>query len=288
MNFVFPPHRLPFWVLHNGCQKEMVHYTCGRQEEEEAFRSAFLRVTGDKFHLRYYNDDAMEAVVTEFGPQVLRAFRRVRPFAFKADIFRLCALLKHGGFYLDANLRLENSGAFLSAVDPSTDYLLVTDRKGHSLPMSIWQGFLYCRHPNSPLIKFILDKIVANVNQPFDVIMMNATKNYRHIPTLAQHGSATLNLTGPGIFGKAAAEFLDVQDWETPITSPRVQLWKHIYVDGKTTIVNKDKLSIMGKPLHRAKNHYGDVYQEAFSKHGKKNWRKGLEAGIGSLINHSV
>eukprot|EP01047_Picozoa_sp_COSAG01_P083867 COSAG01_NODE_17744_length_1127_cov_1.277237_2_plen_128_part_00 len=97
MNFVSPPHRLAPWVLYGqelpvartlSTALPIVHYTCGELKEAELFRLNFVRVAGDNYDMRYYDDNAMLALVSEFGTDVLRAYHRVRPFAFKADIFR--------------------------------------------------------------------------------------------------------------------------------------------------------------------------------------------------------
>lgn len=59
---------------------------------------------------RFYSDeDAQNFLSTHFPAEVREAYDALRPGAFKADLFRYCALLIHGGVYADVDIMLGKS-----------------------------------------------------------------------------------------------------------------------------------------------------------------------------------
>lgn len=59
---------------------------------------------------RFYSDeDAQNFLSTHFPAEVRQAYDALRPGAFKADLFRYCALLIHGGVYADVDIMLGKS-----------------------------------------------------------------------------------------------------------------------------------------------------------------------------------
>jgi len=59
---------------------------------------------------RFYKDaDAAEFIAQHFPPQVLEAYNSLVSGAFKADLFRYCVLLIHGGLYADIDILLESA-----------------------------------------------------------------------------------------------------------------------------------------------------------------------------------
>jgi len=57
----------------------------------------------------YTDDDMREFLVTHFPSEVVEAYDALLPGAFKADLFRYCALLIHGGLYADIDKLLESN-----------------------------------------------------------------------------------------------------------------------------------------------------------------------------------
>ena len=58
----------------------------------------------------FYDDDAAgEFLSLHFPPEVKDAYDSVTPGAFKADLFRYCALLIKGGIYSDMDIMLESN-----------------------------------------------------------------------------------------------------------------------------------------------------------------------------------
>ena len=67
---------------------------------------------------KFYSDEAAANFLsTHFPPQVREAYDALKPGAFKADLFRYCALLIHGGVYADVDIQLESTLDYAVPVD---------------------------------------------------------------------------------------------------------------------------------------------------------------------------
>ncbi len=64
----------------------------------------FNRVGLDCIHYLFCDSDCRSFIAREYPPDVLMAYDRLIPTAFKADLWRYCVLYKYGGVYLDAKL----------------------------------------------------------------------------------------------------------------------------------------------------------------------------------------
>ena len=62
------------------------------------------RVGVDCIHYLFCDSDCRSFIAREYPPDVLMAYDRLIPTAFKADLWRYCVLYKYGGGYLDAKL----------------------------------------------------------------------------------------------------------------------------------------------------------------------------------------
>jgi hypothetical protein len=63
------------------------------------------RVGVDCIHYLYNDADCRAFIRSEFPPDVVAAYDRLIPTAFKADLWRYCVLYKYGGVYLDVKYR---------------------------------------------------------------------------------------------------------------------------------------------------------------------------------------
>ena len=71
----------------------------------------FNRVGVDCIHYLFHDAACREFIEREYPPDVLMAYDRLIPTAFKADVWRYCVLYKYGGVYLDAKLGWQEGGA---------------------------------------------------------------------------------------------------------------------------------------------------------------------------------
>ena len=59
------------------------------------------QVGEDCIHYLFNDSDCRAFILKEYPPDVLIAYDRLIPTAFKADLWRYCVLYKYGGVYLD-------------------------------------------------------------------------------------------------------------------------------------------------------------------------------------------
>jgi mannosyltransferase OCH1-like enzyme len=105
-----------------------------------------------------YNDEECEHSLSQFPPEVLAAFRCLKPGAYKADLWRLCILYTFGGIYMDIKL---NPKIPLSRF--LTREYFVLDDLTH---LSIYNGFMVSK-PQNPLLLQAIVQIVLNVKNKY-------------------------------------------------------------------------------------------------------------------------
>ena len=93
-------------------------YTCWHTKDLPPLMKAnfdFLVESNPKisFHL-YDENDCREFIRTHFKPDVLDAYDRLIPGAYKADLWRYCILFIKGGIYLDIKYRPLNGFKFIN------------------------------------------------------------------------------------------------------------------------------------------------------------------------------
>jgi len=134
----------------------------------------WIEMNPDYEYYFYDNKQSREFIKIHFDSNVLKAYDRLIPKAFKADLFRYCWIYIHGGCYLDHKYICKT---------PISDYL-------HSEDCNV-----YCRDRFS---LGILNGIVmseAQATHLFDAIqavVKNVENNY--------YGKCPLYITGPGFF----------------------------------------------------------------------------------------
>jgi len=110
----------------------IVHQTFSKQPSRDQVkypnRSRLVqsfRKSGWDYH--FYNDtDIVAFFSTHFPPVVLEAYHALIPGAFKADLFRYCVLLIHGGVYADVDILLEAPLDF--SIPPDVGFLVPVDK----------------------------------------------------------------------------------------------------------------------------------------------------------------
>lgn len=126
----------------------------------------------------FSDDDCEEFIREEFGPYYLTLYKRLRPLAYKADLWRYLILLKYGGIYGDfSQVMIVKYDQIIKDVDR----VFCTDQ-----PWSV-----YALH--NAFMASKADDIV--VNRAVEMTIKNIEdKNY---------GCDPLDITGPMVLGKA-------------------------------------------------------------------------------------
>ncbi len=107
-----------------------------------------------KIDHRLLTDQQMRAFIADrFEMRVLRAFDRLIPGAYRADLWRYCALYAYGGFYADFPMYCWRDLSFLRK------YQLVLTRDLN--PTDIYNAFMACR-PRHPFLLQCIQVCVTN------------------------------------------------------------------------------------------------------------------------------
>ena len=135
-----------------------------------------LKNQNPKFeHFLFDDNDCREFIKSHFKSDVLDAYDRLIPGAYKADLWRYCVLFINGGIYLDIKF-VCNNGFKLIVLTEKEHFVKDRPKK-----MSIYNSLMVCKAGNPFLFKCIR-QIVKNVNN-----------NY--------YGSSPLDPTGPILLG---------------------------------------------------------------------------------------
>ena len=149
-----------------------------------------------QYHLNYHNDESAEIYIrSRCGEEVAEAFNCFIPKAYRADIFRFCALYAEGGLYMDADM--VPVGPFETLYSNCSGFSL-----GHDLPMGGYDGKqmkILASEPKHGISLCMLDSIVENV------------KN-------RELGETSLIITGPALLHKCYEKFVDLNEEKVAIT----------------------------------------------------------------------
>ena len=156
----------------------------GYTEKYESTTKTEIMEMNPSFQYEYYNDkDCINFLEKNFPKDVTIAFNKLKPGAFKADLFRYCYLYINGGVYLDLdilpkkpiNQLLVNNVDFISCLE---------NRAGRHIN-GIFQGFIACKKG----IRFLKTAI--------DTIVYYTKINYYPTKEVSDIWINILSITGP-------------------------------------------------------------------------------------------
>ena len=151
------------------------------------------KLLNPEFTFYIYDDNqCREFIQNNFEKEVVYAFDKLIPGAYKADLWRLCVLFIKGGIYLDIKFKCINGFTFSEVIDKEYLTLDIPSLSWTNTMHGIYNGFMVCKRKNPFLWKCIC-KIVDNVEKE-------------------EYGKSCLFPTGPGLLGDIYFE--DVIDKE--------------------------------------------------------------------------
>ena len=136
-------------------------------------------------YVLYKNQEADAFLKEYFDHRIISAYKKLVPFAYKADLLRQCILFIKGGWYIDI-------GMYCPLPAPKLDKridLVAFREEPRVVPSSSWSvanGVIFAK-PNHPVIKLTIDTIVKHCEDNF-------------------YGSTPLCPTGPNVWGKSLCE----------------------------------------------------------------------------------
>lgn len=117
---------------------------------------------------------------------MLKAFDKLIPYAYKADLARYLLLYKLGGWYFDISVRLINGGE----ISDDVDFIVFMDLPQYSrASFSCCNGVMYAKR-NSPILASTIEEVYYNIKE----------ENY---------GRSWLYPTGPICLGKNVVKHFD-------------------------------------------------------------------------------
>jgi len=162
------------------------------------------------FEVIYHNDEQMDSFIKENFPSfVYQAFSNLKAGAYKADLWRLCALYHYGGVYADINTQLEVS--ISQVINFEKDLLVLTGDRSQ-------QGLQVVSLPNIGFTT-IIPPVAAlpGIQSSF----MAAARGHRFLKFAIEqlslsvlrndYGASPLDVTGPAALYRLFTRFYKVQ-----------------------------------------------------------------------------
>jgi Glycosyltransferase sugar-binding region containing DXD motif len=189
----------------NRLVPRIIHQTYFEELTQEKYPNMSRLINSFKssgWEYRFYTDeDAQNFLSTHFPAEVRQAYDTLRPGAFKADLFRYCALLIHGGLYVDVDIMLES---FLdNSIPANVGFLTPMDEPGVGVNrrFCVWNG-LIASAPGHPFLAKAIETVVNQVRNRFTSVDVDA----RFCPNQEMsilHSFDMLFTAGPCLLGSA-------------------------------------------------------------------------------------
>ena len=139
----------------------------------------------------FYNDNqCYEFIRDNFDNHVLDAYSRLKPGAFKCDLWRYCVLYIHGGFYADIDTLCLSS--LEDVKQKNIDFICPIDLNPNiGCQYNLFNGFIGSI-PKHPILKMCIDHIVNTIKEtePDDKVII-------------------INISGPGCLGININKYLN-------------------------------------------------------------------------------
>ena len=160
-----------------------------------------------------------------------QAYDAIIPGAFKADLFRYCALLIYGGVYADMDVMLESN--LDATISGDIGFMVPMDEPGTPVDqrMCLWNGFI-ASAPGHPFLARVIETVVNNVRNRFTSVDVDSLLCPN--PELSiSHAFDTLFTAGPCMLG-SAVNFVLRKHLQTPYEPGDLD----IHDEGSETDVN--------------------------------------------------
>jgi mannosyltransferase OCH1-like enzyme len=115
-----------------------------------------------EFQICFYDEPMCERFIqTNFPADVLDAYRRLIPNAYKSDLWRLCVLYIYGGIYVDIKFKCINGFRFIHLTDQE-HFVRDLDESGGGICNGLMAAL-----PKNSFIHTTIQQIVSNVKTRF-------------------------------------------------------------------------------------------------------------------------
>jgi mannosyltransferase OCH1-like enzyme len=167
-----------------------------------------IKKLNPRFNYQLFDDnDCREFIKNNFDMDVLNAFDRLIPGAYKADLWRYCILYKNGGIYLDIKYRPLNNFRFINMTEKE-HWVLDADN------FAIYNALMVCK-PGNEILLNVINRIVVNVKNKY-------------------YGNSFLEPTGPLLlstfFNQTEKQMFDMKHFEIINSDSKVILYNNYII----------------------------------------------------------
>jgi FkbM family methyltransferase len=173
---------------------KIIHQTFEHLDFSQEFQNIVndWKIENPNFEHKLYNRKEREKFIKQnFSLNVYNAYKKIKPGAFKADLWRYCILHEYGGFYADIDtLCLSSLDKFIGN---KIEFVATIDlNEGYCGYHNVANAFIGCT-PQHPIIKNCIERILNWIeNETF--------------PTW------NLDFSGPGCLGRSVNKFLSREE----------------------------------------------------------------------------
>ena len=155
--------------------------------------------------IEFWNDNRVERFMSNQPIKIYKAFKKLKPPAYKCDLFRMCLLYKYGGIYVDCETTPFASFDYMNRKTKKCDFVSVLDHGG-----GIHQGFLFIKRKRHLYLKNIINAIVENVEKEF-------------------YGNTPLDPTGPICVKRSLSQFIVNKEFMIGNNGNGIYLFNFLY-----------------------------------------------------------
>jgi len=135
-------------------------------------------------HKIWSNDELREWIFSNYGEEMVGAYDKLVPYAYKADLARYLLLYLIGGWYFDITIRVVNS----ITVGEDIDFITFLDLPQYTnVTYACNNGIIFSKK-YSPILEDAINATYSNIKDSF-------------------YGKSPLSITGPVLFGNSVAKF---------------------------------------------------------------------------------
>jgi mannosyltransferase OCH1-like enzyme len=151
-----------------------------------------------EYHL--YDDAECDKFVKEHYPgEIWRAYQRLQIGAARADLWRILALLKFGGIYLDIDANLVDSPDHF--IDKDAEAVFIATKSGEVT------NYFLASAPENPVLREVCARIVKNINENSTTCVYNLTGPVVLDAVVKEHGLPCLSYKKACIQGQFTNKF---------------------------------------------------------------------------------
>jgi mannosyltransferase OCH1-like enzyme len=163
---------------------KIIHQTFSDKMDIEYFETCMINKNMNAdYTYKFYNDEeVIDYIQKQYPIEYLKAYNRIVPKAYKADLFRYLVLYKEGGVYMDC--KSSTIVPLRRFIKPDIGFVSFKDRPKGTIQISFLASI-----PGHPIIKKCIDRCIFNIENK-------------------KYGENMIDITGPQVCGRVFNQLL--------------------------------------------------------------------------------